>query len=223
MKTHDLMQRIVLLGPPGCGKGTQADRIAAVLDIPRLTTGEMLRAAARAGTKGGAEAAAYMQRGALVPDEVIIQLMRERMAQPDARCGYVLDGFPRSRGQAEALDRMLTELPARLDLVLLLDVAEAEILRRLSGRRECSGCGATYHLTFQPPRSAARCDRCGGGLVQRDDDRETTIQRRLQVYAQQTAPLINYYAAQGILQRLAGVGTPEAVFATIRSLIAPVS
>lgn len=211
--------RIVLCGPPGCGKGTQAERLTGQFGIPRLTTGEMLRRAVQAGTPVGQVAQGYMHRGALVPDPVIIDLMRERMTDPDCRGGYILDGFPRNRTQAEACDRMLKAARERVDHVVFFDVPEEEILRRLTGRRECRQCGATFHMTFQPPQQAGRCDRCGAELCQRDDDREETIQRRLAVYREATTPLMEYYGRQGVLRRVSGVGTPETVFATVCSLI----
>ncbi|MBI2346134.1 MAG: adenylate kinase [Deltaproteobacteria bacterium] len=211
--------RIVLLGQPGSGKGTQAQRLAAAQGIPRLTTGEMLRVAVRDGAPLGKDAKRYMERGDLVPDQLIVALMQERMGTADCARGYILDGFPRTRVQAEALDAMLTTVGAALQHVLLLEVDEAEIRRRLSGRRECPKCGSTFHLTAQPPKVAGVCDRCQTALVQRPDDQEATIARRLAVYVRETKPLIGYYEARGLLRRVTAPGGPDEVFRAISSLI----
>lgn len=212
--------RIILLGPPGCGKGTQAERIAGKLGISRLTTGEMLRAAVRDGTTLGKVAKQHLDNGTLVPDEVVIGLMREQMAATVCNGGFLLDGFPRSPGQAKALDVALSELGQSIDHVIVFDAPEAEIVRRLAGRRECRQCGAGYHVEFGPPALQDQCDRCGGKLVQRSDDNEATIRRRLQVYAGSTAPLVDFYQVRGVTRRLDAVGTVDAVFSRICSLIA---
>lgn len=211
--------RILLLGPPGSGKGTQAERLARRLQVPKLVTGEMLRNAVGRDTPIGREAKGYMDRGELVPDRVTINLIQERLHGNDCRAGYILDGFPRNRAQAEALDRMVAALGESLEHVVLLDVPETEILRRLAGRRICRQCAATYHVIFQPPSADGRCAQCGGALHQREDDREETIRQRLTVYATATAPVIEYYARQGLLRRVTGVGTTEEVFAAVCSLI----
>lgn len=212
--------RIILLGPPGCGKGTQAERVAAKVGISRLTTGEMLREAVREGTALGKVAKQYLDNGTLVPDEVIVGLMREHMTAPVSRAGFLLDGFPRSLGQAKALDVALHESGQSIDHVVVFDAPETEIVRRLAGRRECGQCGAGYHVEFGPPATQGQCDRCGGKLVQRSDDNEATIRRRLQVYADSTAPLVDFYQVRGLTRRLDAVGTVEAVFSRICSLIA---
>ncbi|MBI4366954.1 MAG: adenylate kinase [Deltaproteobacteria bacterium] len=211
--------RIVLLGPPGGGKGTQAERLAALYGVPRLTTGEMLRTAVRDGTALGRQAQECMQRGALVPDPLVITLMRERMQRADCRQGFILDGFPRTVGQAAALDALLAELGAPLDHAVVIAVPDAEVVQRLSGRRECRTCGAIFHLLHRPPARADRCDACGGALEQREDDRPATIRHRLAVYARETMPVIAHYERQGLVRRVDGVGSPDAILASMRSLI----
>src|SRR5574341_126094 len=185
--------RWILLGPPGAGKGTQAKRLVERLGVPQLSTGDMLRRHVAEGTPLGREAKGYMDRGALVPDAVLIGMMRERVKAPDCARGYILDGFPRTPAQAEALGAMLKELGTPLDGAISLEVPEAVLVPRLGGRWTCRSCQAMYHVTDDPPRVAGRCDRCGGELYQREDDREETIRRRLQVYREQTEPLIGYY------------------------------
>ncbi len=211
--------RIILLGPPGCGKGTQAARIAEYARIPRLTTGELLRTAVRNGTVLGQQAKKCMEQGALVPDDIIIGLMREQVSSANCRSGYILDGFPRTRPQAEALDTLLEQCGQRIDHALAFDVPEEEILQRLTGRRECPQCGAGYHVQFQPPRVAGQCDRCGAALVQRSDDTEQTVRIRLRVYQESTEPLIVYYQDQGVLRPVNAVGSIDTVTERIRSLI----
>lgn len=208
--------RLVFLGPPGAGKGTQARALAQEWGVPHIATGDMLRDAAAAGTPLGRQARAFMERGALVPDDVIIGLIAERLAEPDAKRGFVLDGFPRTIPQAEALDRLLAEREQGLDRVIYFDVPEDELLRRLTGRRSCPACQATYHVTANPPRRPGVCDRCGTELVQRPDDREDTVRTRLKVYAEQTAPLLEHYRRRGVLATVAGVGAIEAVRDAVR-------
>jgi adenylate kinase len=203
--------RLIFLGPPGAGKGTQARTLAAERGIPQIATGDMLREAVAGGTRLGIEAKSYMDRGALVPDEVVVGLVAERLAADDARSGFILDGFPRTVAQAEALGRFLKDRDLVLDRVIFFEVSEGELLRRLTGRRVCRRCGATYHLASSPSTSAGRCDRCGGGLYQREDDSEATVQRRLEVYAAQTAPLLDYYRSRGLLSSVAGEGSPETI------------
>ncbi|MBI4537115.1 MAG: adenylate kinase [candidate division NC10 bacterium] len=198
--------RIVLLGPPGSGKGTQAKVLTERLKVPQISTGDMLRAAVAAGTSLGREAKAVMERGALVPDAVIVGLVRERIAQTDCRTGYILDGFPRTAAQAEALDTMLRELQTPLDSVLSLTVPAEEVVERIAGRRTCRGCGRMYHIRYSPTKEAGRCDACGGETYQRDDDGEETVRRRMQVYTEQTAPLEAHYERQGLLRRVPGTG-----------------
>jgi adenylate kinase len=205
--------RIILLGPPGAGKGTQAKLLIERLAIPQISTGDMLRAAVKDGTPLGRQAKAYMDRGALVPDEVIIGLVRERLQAPDCERGYVLDGFPRTLAQAEALEKTLGELRLNLDHVLCLDVPSEELVARIAGRRTCRQCGAMSHVRFSPTRRDGVCDVCGGETYQRDDDREDTVRRRLAVYAEQTAPLVRFYEGRRLLRRIAGTGEIGEIFA----------
>ncbi|MCI0484406.1 MAG: adenylate kinase [candidate division NC10 bacterium] len=207
--------RAILLGPPGAGKGTQAKMLTERYGVPQVSTGDILRAAVAAGTPLGKEAKTYMDRGALVPDEVVIGIVRDRLGEPDCRKGYLLDGFPRTVAQAEALTRMLKKLGAPLPRVVSLEVAEEELVKRLSGRRTCQGCGALFHVEFHPPRVEGTCDKCGGRLIQREDDKEETIRRRLQVYRKQTEPLIGYYQNQGLLETVNGLGETGEVFARV--------
>jgi len=206
------MRRLILLGPPGAGKGTQAKLLVERLGIPQISTGDMLREAAKAGSPLGKEAQRYMERGALVPDSVVMGLVRERLLQPDCRHGYILDGYPRTLAQAEALGKFLEGLGTPLDSVVSLEVPTEELIIRIAGRRTCRTCGAMYHERFSPSRVAGRCDVCGGETVQRDDDQERTVRRRLEVYAEQTAPLIRYYEGQGLLRRVQGTGAAGAIF-----------
>jgi adenylate kinase len=211
--------RVILLGPPGAGKGTQAQRLTQTLGIPQVSTGDILRAAVAAGTPLGREAKAYMDQGALVPDGVVIGIIRERLAAPDCARGYILDGFPRTAAQAEALGETLQALETPLTAVLSITVDPEELVRRLSGRRTCGNCGAAYHLETAPPRRAGLCDRCGGALLQREDDREETIRKRLAVYREQTAPLVAYYRGRGLLREVDGRGDIDDVFARVCRLL----
>ena len=210
--------RIVLVGPPGAGKGTQAQFLASHLSIPKISTGDIFRANVSGGTPLGKKAKEYMDRGDLVPDEITIAMVRDRLAEDDAQEGFLLDGFPRNVPQAETLKKTLAEWDSRLDVVLELVVDEDEVVRRLSGRRTCRRCGRGYHVLFDPPRHAEVCDDCGGGLFQRDDDREEIIRHRLEVYQEQTAPLISFYADEGILLGIDATGPVEEV--TERALAA---
>jgi adenylate kinase len=205
--------RIILLGPPGAGKGTQAKLLIERLGVPQISTGDMLRAAVKAGTPLGREAKAFMDRGALVPDSVIIGLVRERLQAPDCARGYILDGFPRTEAQAEALERTLLDLRLTLDHVLCLEVPAEELVARIAGRRTCRGCGAMFHVRFSPAKRDGVCDACGGETYQRDDDREDTVRRRLEVYSQQTEPLVRFYGGRGLLRRIAGTGEIPEIFA----------
>jgi adenylate kinase len=214
--------RVIFLGPPGAGKGTQAHELAGEWGVPHVATGDMLRDAAARGTRLGAEAKRYMDAGVLVPDDVVIGLASERLEQPDAADGWVLDGYPRTVAQAEALDRLLRERGTPLDRVIYFDVPRAELLRRLTGRRVCRQCGSTYHLVSAPPRVADRCDRCGGELYQRSDDAETAVATRLDVYERQTAPLLDHYRRRGVLTPVSGDGTIAEVGKAIRLAVAQV-
>jgi adenylate kinase len=203
--------RIVLVGPPGAGKGTQAQFIASHLAIPKISTGDIFRYNVSHGTALGRKAKDYMGRGDLVPDEVTIAMVRDRLSEDDAQEGFLLDGFPRNVPQAETLEKMLSEWETRLDIVLELVVDDDEVVRRLSGRRTCHQCGRVWHVLFDPPARDDTCDDDGSELFQRDDDREETIRHRLEVYQDQTAPLIAYYADQAILLGVDATGPVEEV------------
>lgn len=210
---------IVLLGAPGVGKGTQAEKLAKELSIPHISTGDMLREAVARGTEMGMKAKEYMDRGELVPDNVVIGVVKERLSQPDCTHGFILDGFPRTVTQAEALERVMEELGKKIEYAISIDVAEDEIVRRLSGRRTCEACGKVYHVIYNPPKQAGVCDECGGTLYQRDDDREETIRNRLRVYNEKTAPLIDFYARRGVLKSIDGSKPVDEVTAHIRALL----
>jgi adenylate kinase len=199
------------MGPPGAGKGTQAAVLAAELGAPHISTGDMFRKAVQEQTALGLEAKRYMDSGALVPDAVTIGIVRERLALPDCAGGFILDGFPRTVEQAESLDDILKKMNAALDAALNIDMAGEELVVRLAGRRICKDCGALYHEAFSPPKREDRCDACGGPLLQRDDDREATVRKRLEVYQAQTLPLIRYYRDKGILTGIDGARTKEQV------------
>ncbi|MEO3811665.1 adenylate kinase [Sphaerisporangium sp. B11E5] len=203
--------RLVLVGPPGAGKGTQAQFIASNLSIPKISTGDIFRANVSGGTELGKLAKEYMDRGDLVPDEVTIAMVRDRLSKPDAQEGFLLDGFPRNVPQAQTLNKMLAEFGTSLDLVLELVVDDEEVVRRLAGRRTCRSCGKVWHEVFDPSSKEGVCDVCGGQLFQRDDDREETIRHRLEVYQQQTAPLISFYADEGILHGVDATGPVEEI------------
>ena len=203
--------RIVLVGPPGAGKGTQAEYIAAHLSVPQISTGDIFRSNVAQGTPLGVEAKRYMDAGNLVPDEVTINMVRDRLAEADAADGFLLDGFPRTVPQAAALDKMLADLGTQLDLVLELVVDDDEVIRRLSGRRQCRGCGKIWHVEFDATSKEGVCDRCGGQLYQRDDDKPEVIAERLRVYSRDTAPLVDYYGAQGKLVGIDATGPVEDV------------
>ncbi len=203
--------RLVLVGPPGAGKGTQAQFIAAHASMPKISTGDIFRANVSQRTPLGLQAKKFMDAGDLVPDEITIDMVRDRLGEEDAQDGFLLDGFPRNVPQAEVLDDMLAQLDVRLDVVLELVVDDDEVVRRLSGRRTCRGCGHVWHLDFDPPAREWVCDRCDGELFQRDDDRPDTVRHRIEVYADQTAPLIAYYAERGLLVGLDATGPVEDV------------
>jgi adenylate kinase len=212
---------VILLGGPGAGKGTQAERIVADFTLPHISTGEMLRAAVAKGTPMGLEAKKYMESGTLVPDEVVIGVVRDRLAEPDAAGGFLLDGFPRTIPQAEQLDAMLAEQGRAVTHVVLIDVPSEELVQRVAGRRSCAGCGKLYNVTFDPPEAEGVCDVCGRELVQRADDDETTVRNRIGVYEQQTAPLIGYYAERSVLKSVLGGGkSPGEVYAQVHDILA---
>ena len=197
---------LVLLGPPGAGKGTQASAIVDKFGVPHISTGDMLRAAVAKGTEVGLKAKAIMEAGELVSDEIVCAIVRERLAEDDCSTGFLLDGFPRTVAQAEALHGILADAGKAMDKVLCYEVADDIVVERLSGRRMCRQCNAGYHVTFIPPKQPGVCDKCGGELYQRDDDQEQTIRERLSVYHQQTAPLVAYYESQGVLARIPAAG-----------------
>jgi adenylate kinase len=203
--------RLVLVGPPGAGKGTQAQFIAAQFAVPKISTGDIFRANVSEGTELGMTAKKYMDAGDLVPDEVTSAMVRERLKEDDAGDGFLLDGFPRTVPQAETLDEMLGGLDVGVDVVLELVVDDEEVIRRLSGRRTCRSCGHIWHVDFDPPTRDGICDDCGGQLFQRDDDKPDTVRHRLEVYAEQTAPLIAYYAEKGVLVGIDATGPVDDV------------
>jgi adenylate kinase len=203
--------RLVLVGPPGAGKGTQAQHIAAARSVPAISTGDIFRANVSQGTELGTLAKSYMDAGDLVPDEVTVKMVRNRLAEDDAAKGFLLDGFPRNVPQAEVLEGMLTDMDHKLDIVLELVVDDDEVVRRLSGRRTCRTCGTNWHVDFDPPSVEGVCDRDGGELFQRDDDKAGTVRHRLDVYAKQTAPLVSFYAARGVLVGIDATGPVDDV------------
>jgi adenylate kinase len=211
--------RLVLLGAPGAGKGTQAKKLIGKYNIPQISTGDILRKAVADGTPLGKEAKVIMDKGELVTDEIVIRLVKERLAQDDCKNGYILDGFPRTTPQAEALDSVLAEMGSPLDVALSVDVDMGDLMKRLTGRRTCSGCQQMYNVHFSAPVKEGVCDKCGGELIQRDDDKEDTIKNRLEVYEKSTAPLIDYYGKKGILKSVEGVGSIDDIFNKICSVL----
>ncbi len=214
--------KLILLGPPGAGKGTQAKMLTDRFSIPQISTGDILRAAVKEGTPMGVKAKSFMDAGGLVPDEVVVGIVRERLQKPDCADGFILDGFPRTVAQADALKETLRQLGKDLDAVISLDVDVEALVERLTGRRTCKDCGRGYHVKFDPPKVAGKCDACGGELFQRDDDREETIRKRLDVYHQQTAPLAAYYLADCLLTSVDGMREIDTVQQQILSAL-PVS
>ena len=213
------MMGIILLGPPGAGKGTQAKKLTQAFAIPQISTGDMLRAAVKNGTALGKQAKAFMDAGGLVPDEVVIGIVKERLAEADCGKGFILDGFPRTIPQAEALDRVTKELGKEIRFVLSLEVDQNDLMERLCGRRTCTGCGAMYHVTFNPPKAAGKCDKCGTALIQRDDDKEETIKNRLANYNKATAPLLDYYRNTGKIRSVMASGEIDAIYAGIVKIL----
>lgn len=211
--------KIIMLGAPGAGKGTQAKKIADNYGIPHISTGDIFRANIKNGTELGRKAKEYMDQGLLVPDELVVDLVVDRVQKEDCVKGYVLDGFPRTIPQAEALDAALTTLGTAIDYAIDVDVPDTNIVRRMSGRRACVACGATYHIEHIPPKQEGICDRCGSTLILRDDDKPETVTRRLEVYHAQTQPLIDYYSSKGVLRAVDGTKDMEAVFAEITSIL----
>jgi adenylate kinase len=210
---------VILLGPPGAGKGTQAKMLVEEYQIPQISTGDILRAAVKEGSPLGKEAKACMDKGELVPDSVVIGIVEERIQQPDCAKGYMLDGFPRTVPQAEALDGMLQNLSSQIDHVVSIEVANEELVGRLTGRRTCRDCGVGFHVMFDPPEQEGVCDKCGGELYQRDDDNVETVTSRLEVYESQTLPLIDYYKAQEKIRPIDGVGDIKEIFGRVTQVL----
>ena len=211
---------LILFGPPGAGKGTQADRLQSDFQVPFISTGEMLRSNVKEGTDLGKEAKKFMDAGDLVPDELIVAMVAERLQEDDAQDGFILDGFPRNIEQAKALDKQLSELGRRVTAALLIDVSDDEVVRRLSGRRVCVKAGHNYHVEFDPPKHEDKCDQDGSRLVQRDDDKPEVVKNRLKVYHENTEPLIDYYDEHGLMRRIDGTRPPAEVHDHIRAVIA---
>jgi adenylate kinase len=210
---------IILIGPPGAGKGTQAKRMIDRLGVPQISTGDMFRAAVKDGTPMGKKAKEYMDKGALVPDEVVIGVVNERFGKPDCKKGFILDGFPRTQEQAKALDGLLKKLGTKLDHVVVIEVPDDFLVDRLTGRRTCRGCNYMHHIKYDPPKKPGVCDKCGGELYQRDDDKEETIRQRLKTYHDQTSPLIKYYSTQGVVRKIDGTASMERVQNAIKTAI----
>jgi adenylate kinase len=214
---------LVLLGPPGAGKGTQAKRIAAAFDLLHISTGDMLREEAAKRTGLGQEAKAYMNRGELVPDALVAKMLAKLLHSRRATLGCVYDGYPRTTAQEEVLEDLLAELNRRVDIALYIGVPDEEILARITGRRSCPSCGAVYHVAAQPPKTEGVCDACGSALGQRDDDREEVVRERLKVYRKHTAPLLSLYRARGILREVDGTDGPDVVFGRLREAMGSVA
>ncbi len=210
---------LILLGPPGAGKGTQAKRLMEKYGIPQISTGDILRAAVKEGTEMGKKAKEFMDAGKLVPDEVVIGIIDDRLKEDDCKSGYMLDGFPRTVPQAEALDEVLEKMGSKIDHVVSIEVPERELIGRLTGRRTCKDCGAGYHLMFDPPKAEGVCDKCGGQLYQRDDDNVETVTNRLKVYNDQTQPLIDYYTNKSLIRPIQGLGEIGEIFERITAIL----
>lgn len=219
LRPQEVKMKIIMLGAPGAGKGTQAKMIAEKYGLPHISTGDIFRANIKNGTELGKEAKEYMDKGLLVPDELTVRLLLDRVAQDDCKNGYVLDGFPRTIPQAEVLDEKLSELGEKVDYAINVDVPDENIVNRMSGRRACLNCGATYHIVSIPPKKEGICDVCASALVLRDDDRPETVQNRLKVYHEQTQPLIDFYEKKGVLRSVDGTFPMEEVFTAITKIL----
>jgi adenylate kinase len=214
-----MAKRVVLLGAPGAGKGTQAKMLIEKYKIPQISTGDILRKAVSDGTPLGKEAKVIMDQGGLVSDKIVLGLVEERIQQPDCKAGFILDGFPRNTAQADALDKMLVAMGAPLNFALNIDVDMNDLLKRLTGRRTCKKCQQMYNLFFSAPKKEGVCDKCGGELFQRDDDKEETIKKRLDVYQKQTSPLIDYYSKKSIMKTVMGVGSIDDIFKKVTAVL----
>lgn len=219
LRPQEVKMKIIMLGAPGAGKGTQAKMIAEKYGLPHISTGDIFRANIKNGTELGKEAKEYMDKGLLVPDELTVRLLLDRVAQDDCKNGYVLDGFPRTIPQAEVLDEKLSDLGEKVDYAINVDVPDENIVNRMSGRRACLNCGATYHIVSIPPKKEGICDVCASALVLRDDDRPETVQNRLKVYHEQTQPLIDFYEKKGVLRSVDGTLPMEEVFTAITKIL----
>ena len=211
--------KIIMLGAPGAGKGTQAKMLAAKYEIPHISTGDIFRANIKNGTELGAKAKEYMDKGLLVPDELVVDLIMDRFKADDCKNGYILDGFPRTIPQAEALDKALTAVGESIDYAINVEVPDENIVNRMSGRRACVGCGATYHIKYSPTKVEGKCDTCNGDLIIRDDDKPETVLNRLNVYHEQTHPLIDYYSAKGVMKEVDGTVDMNDVFDAIVAIL----
>ena len=210
---------LILLGPPGCGKGTQAKILIDTYHIPQISTGDILREAIKKESPLGIEAKTHMDQGSLVPDHLVIKIIEERLKQADCNRGFILDGFPRTVAQAEALDTTLAGMGSKLECVFSIEVDDEELIKRLTGRRVCRKCGESYHIEFNPPRQEGLCDSCQGELYQRDDDKEETIKNRLKVYQDQSSPLINFYQRKKVLHSVDGIGSIEEIKERLLTII----
>ena len=210
---------LILLGPPGCGKGTQAKILIDTYHIPQISTGDILREAIKKESPLGIEAKTHMDQGSLVPDHLVIKIIEERLKQADCNRGFILDGFPRTVAQAEALDTTLAGMGSKLECVFSIEVDDEELIKRLTGRRVCKKCGESYHIEFNPPRQEGLCDSCQGELYQRDDDKEETIRNRLKVYQDQTSPLISFYQRKDVLHSIDGIGSIEEIKKRLLNII----
>ncbi|MGI6328069.1 MAG: adenylate kinase [Dethiobacteria bacterium] len=210
---------VVLMGPPGAGKGTQAEKLCKEFGLIHIATGDIFRNAVKEGTEMGIKAKAYMDKGELVPDEIVLGIVKERLSKADCAAGVILDGFPRTIEQAEALDEVLEDLKMKINMVIIIDIKEDEIISRLTGRRVCSNCGATYHIKFNPPKVRNICDHCSGELQQRSDDTIETVKERINIYNRQIPPLLDYYVQKGLFQKANGSNLIERVFEEIDSYL----